>query len=440
MTENSNKDEEYLVRVPAQVMTRDDSSGGWVPMGGGGLSYVGLKRRSKEDNLSKNEYLIYGERIADNSVVLNCDLTKDIRYTKANPKFHHWHIDDKRFGLTFERYDDAKAFDRGIKSAVADLTDGGIFKPDVEEEVFEILNLPMSRKGSSSQSTASTTTSSPQSPSSFVSAMTEPFYNSHNSHLHHLHRVHYVTSPLRAGHKHTSPNSSDKSSKSDNSIDCSYGQDVWVKADEPTSLSSKSEQVLLDNSDNVELKEYSYVFFARNKPHEYSYPNLESIQKPPAKREATSNIKKQLQSHITDQPKPPLPIKKKKNRRKTSIQQQSGRLLTRARCKHCHAMFSHEENHRGSCEEAPDSVEKCIEIVTCVWCPKGLIYHCMSDADGEYGHPCTCDPSDNSNCKKWTALSILSFIVPCLWCYWPLKACHKCGVALGCCGGRHKAA
>lgn len=64
--------DETLVRVQAQVMTRDDSSGGWVPMGGGGLSYVGLVRRQKpgteESTNRKHEYLIYGQRIADNSV------------------------------------------------------------------------------------------------------------------------------------------------------------------------------------------------------------------------------------------------------------------------------------------------------------------------------------------------------------------------------------
>ena len=63
--------DETLVRVQAQVMTRDDSSGGWVPIGGGGLSYVGLVRRLKpgtEDTNRRNEYLIYGQRIADNSV------------------------------------------------------------------------------------------------------------------------------------------------------------------------------------------------------------------------------------------------------------------------------------------------------------------------------------------------------------------------------------
>lgn len=57
------------MQVQAQVMTRDDSSGGWVPMGGGGLSNVGLKRHIKNNGDDhKSEYLIYGERIGDKSV------------------------------------------------------------------------------------------------------------------------------------------------------------------------------------------------------------------------------------------------------------------------------------------------------------------------------------------------------------------------------------
>lgn len=40
---NNRKDS--LVRVRAQVMTRDDSSGGWVPMDGGGLSNVSVRKR-----------------------------------------------------------------------------------------------------------------------------------------------------------------------------------------------------------------------------------------------------------------------------------------------------------------------------------------------------------------------------------------------------------
>lgn len=62
--------DEFIVRVQAQVMMRDDSSGGWVPMGGGGLSNVGLRKvtRKNGEDLLHNEYLIYGTRIADNSV------------------------------------------------------------------------------------------------------------------------------------------------------------------------------------------------------------------------------------------------------------------------------------------------------------------------------------------------------------------------------------
>jgi hypothetical protein len=63
------------VRVRAQVMLRDDSTGGWVPMGGGGLSNVSVKKRiiHHDDFTSnaRNEYLIYGRRISDNSVCIN---------------------------------------------------------------------------------------------------------------------------------------------------------------------------------------------------------------------------------------------------------------------------------------------------------------------------------------------------------------------------------
>ncbi len=61
--------DDYLVRVKAQVMTRDDSTGGWVPMGGGGMSIVGLRKLviNTADDI-KHEYLIHGQRIADQSV------------------------------------------------------------------------------------------------------------------------------------------------------------------------------------------------------------------------------------------------------------------------------------------------------------------------------------------------------------------------------------
>ncbi|KAG5887920.1 hypothetical protein JTB14_003017 [Gonioctena quinquepunctata] len=79
MTDTS-EDGNYLVRVRAQVMSRDDSSGGWVPLGGGGLSNVSVRKRPRpcpstaggaapDPNAKpKHDYLIYGKRISDNSV------------------------------------------------------------------------------------------------------------------------------------------------------------------------------------------------------------------------------------------------------------------------------------------------------------------------------------------------------------------------------------
>ncbi len=62
------RSDDCLVRVKAQVMTRDDSTGGWVPMGGGGMSKVGLHKLASSDADQLHEYLIHGQRIADQSV------------------------------------------------------------------------------------------------------------------------------------------------------------------------------------------------------------------------------------------------------------------------------------------------------------------------------------------------------------------------------------
>lgn len=63
----------------AQVMSRDDSSGGWVPLGGGGLSNVSVRKRprptpatapgTESSTKPKHDYLIYGIRISDQSVI-----------------------------------------------------------------------------------------------------------------------------------------------------------------------------------------------------------------------------------------------------------------------------------------------------------------------------------------------------------------------------------
>lgn len=57
-------------------------------------------------------------------VVLECVLQKGLVYNKINPIFHHWRINDKKFGLTFQSPADARAFDRGIRRAIEDINQG----------------------------------------------------------------------------------------------------------------------------------------------------------------------------------------------------------------------------------------------------------------------------------------------------------------------------
>lgn len=49
-------------------MTRDDSSGGWVPLGGGGLSHVVICKGRSSESQGQKEYIIRGERLRDRAV------------------------------------------------------------------------------------------------------------------------------------------------------------------------------------------------------------------------------------------------------------------------------------------------------------------------------------------------------------------------------------
>ncbi|KAJ7404215.1 Sprouty-related, EVH1 domain-containing protein 1 [Pitangus sulphuratus] len=136
-----NVQDNSYARVRAVVMTRDDSSGGWLPLGGGGLSCVTVFKVIPQEENSCADFLIHGERLRDKTVVLECTLKKDLVYNKVTPTFYHWKIDDKKFGLTFQSPADARAFDRGIRRAVEDISQG--YPPsqndvEVAEDCFQV--------------------------------------------------------------------------------------------------------------------------------------------------------------------------------------------------------------------------------------------------------------------------------------------------------------
>lgn len=61
----------YIVRVKAVVMTRDDSSGGWFPQEGGGISRVGVCKVMHPEGNGRSGFLIHGERQKDKLVMIN---------------------------------------------------------------------------------------------------------------------------------------------------------------------------------------------------------------------------------------------------------------------------------------------------------------------------------------------------------------------------------
>ncbi|XP_042207253.1 sprouty-related, EVH1 domain-containing protein 3-like isoform X3 [Homarus americanus] len=473
----------YLVRVRAQVMMRDDSTGGWLPLGGGGLSNVSVRKRVTQPDLddpTKHEYLIYGKRISDQHVVLSCTIKKDFEYNKVMPTFHHWKTGDKKFGLTFQTAADARAFDKGVRMAVEDLLD------DVGDDnvfmVSDTVNLPVEIDTRSSSGSVNTCSSSRHTPT--ATPLPTPDHPPHH-HVHHPHHVHHfplpgggmgglgsaggtgisttntspssttsnlatstagsTTQPYPHPHPHANhhhqqhlcritfpPRPKPPLPHNNNPPDKPLDLDCELKPGNPPDMPQDQDKIGIPG-DN-----YSYVQF----DPDYSYPVVEGIKG--EKRDSIASLKKQQQfehvrgTHPQQMPAPLVPSKRQKKKDKRV------RKTIKARCRHCQEMFTYDMNSRGSCEYAPDCVRTAIDSLTCISCAQCMLYHCMSDAEGDFAHhPCECGgpggTADESCGRRWLGVTLLSLLVPCLWCYLPLRACHRCAVACGLCGGRHEA-
>ncbi|XP_059144689.1 protein sprouty homolog 2-like [Physella acuta] len=75
---------------------------------------------------------------------------------------------------------------------------------------------------------------------------------------------------------------------------------------------------------------------------------------------------------------------------------------------------------RNTCEVSPDNV---LEVCTCFCCVKCMFYHCGAEEDNPcYENPCGCCSTPHC-CQRWTVMGMMSLCLPCLWTYWPAKAC-----------------
>lgn len=237
-------------------------------------------------------------------------------------------------------------------------------------------------------------------------------------------------------------------------------------------VSGESGSQVPASSDEAPVRSDGYVRFSRTDISVQSAPSVSSG--PPGQTTPKSNC------HLTDTiPTPPtsshdyeypvllpscggrardssLPptiqqvsLPRRKLRKSKKSQKRSVSSSTRARCVYCQELFFVSENRCGVCPDAPDDCAACIEHATCLCAARALLYHCATDDDGSYGTVCgageSSSPGSGSSSerrqrRKWVLLALLSVVLPCLWCYPALTACHRCAVRRGQCGARHRAA
>ncbi|XP_070140299.1 sprouty-related, EVH1 domain-containing protein 2 isoform X2 [Drosophila kikkawai] len=413
MTEGHESD--FLVTVRAQVMTRDESTEGWLPLAGGGLANVSIRKRARLSPLaSGHDYIIYGQRISDQSVILSCVINRDLKYYKVMPTFHHWRAGKQRNGLTFQTAADARAFDKGVLRAYNEL---------IDDDVFMTLDLPVESES------LQKIHSSPEGSEKSHKSVSDRHSNNSDSEKLPPPPIHYISTDKTSAT--TSPPDAPPSSAAPSPAAAAAGQIAAAAAGQ------------IAASEN-----YSYVTLT-SVHHDYNYPVVDQpvgAQVLNARRESISALKKRnaLEAAQAMAAGQTVPIgaggcggaEKPLNKPNVS---DILKKETRLRCRYCHELYSEQFNSRGACEYAPDPFRSGYECISGMGCARCMIYHCMSDAEGETAqHPCDCSISEAGCSKRWLGLALLSLFVPCLWCYPPLRACHWAGIRCGLCGGQHK--
>ncbi|KAF6079552.1 sprouty related EVH1 domain containing 3 [Phyllostomus discolor] len=396
-----------MVRVRAVVMARDDSSGGWLPVGGGGLSQVSVCRvrgARPEGGARQGHYVIHGERLRDQKTTLECPLRPGLVYNKVNPIFHHWSLGDCKFGLTFQSPAEADEFQKSLLTALAALGQGSLTP-------------------SSSSSSSSPSQDTAETPCPLTSHVDSDSSSSHSR---------QETPPTTAAA--ATPTVIVESASG-------FGLATPPQHRRP---SAQSYPPLLPFT---EIPEHSEALggagglgWGGRGYEDYRRPGLPApltlstcvvrFAKTGALRGAAQGPPATLPAPLTETV-PPAPAKA------------SPEAEEAARCVHCRALFRRRADGRGGrCAEAPDPGRLLVRRLSCLWCAESLLYHCLSDAEGDFSDPCACEPGHPRPAARWAALAALSLAVPCLCCYAPLRACHWVAARCGCagCGGRHEEA
>lgn len=235
-----------------------------------------------------------------------------------------------------------------------------------------------------------------------------------------------------------------------------FGQEGGVSTDGDTEIID--EDLKDDFSQNIQLFEgstklqlgddplsidSSYVRFAKtdtvSSTHDYCYPSLQSTF---ARKENQPDVLRgqqprviSLSANLSFTSNRQLKVNSSVAVVKSASGWSNGH---RRRCIYCGERFE-EGGRRSVCADAPDDVLTCINVVTCSCVADAVAYHCLANEDGDYEPMCVCSPSSARSTARCAILVLLSFILPCLCCFWPLMGCRRCAIGCGCCINGHKA-
>lgn len=69
--------------------------------------------------------------------------------------------------------------------------------------------------------------------------------------------------------------------------------------------------------------------------------------------------------------------------------------------RYCQEFYAEDWNKKGSCRYAPDKCRTGVERISAIMCARCMVYHCMSDAEGEsVQNPCSCAAVGEGGCTK----------------------------------------
>ena len=91
-------------------------------------------------------------------------------------------------------------------------------------------------------------------------------------------------------------------------------------------------------------------------------------------------------------------------------------------------LASYASNNDVSLRCCGHDIETAVDYCTCMFCVKGLFYHCGKNSGedaGDVGENFSCTPANCCCVKRWSVIGLFAVVLPCILCYPAAKGCAE---------------